>query len=105
MDKSSGEVYDIVTRNFEIEGDKASDLEALKFLLASRIREMLEKNVEKLVSIMYRIDLNPKVVDSIFENASKDEIALKLAEAVIERQLQKAKTRELYRKSKNENEK
>jgi hypothetical protein len=104
MDKSSGEVFDIVTRNFEIEGDREADLEALKFLLAAKIRDMLERNVERLVSIMYRIDLDPKVVDNIFDNASKDEIAIRLAEAVIERQLQKAKTREIYRNSRNENE-
>ncbi len=103
MDKKSTEVFDIVTRNFEIEGNKEADLEALKFLLAGRIREMLERNVERLVSIMYRIDLNPKVVDGIFENASKDEIAVKLAEAVIERQMQKAVTREIYR-NRSENE-
>jgi hypothetical protein len=103
MDKRSSEVFDIVTRNFEIEGNREADLEALKFLLAGRIREMLERNVERLVSIMYRIDLNPKVVDGIFENASKDEIAVKLAEAVIARQMQKAVTREIYR-NRSENE-
>jgi ribosomal protein L19E len=47
--------------------------------------------------MLYRVDLNQKKLDEIFENGSKEDIAAKIAEAVIERQLQKIKTREFYK--------
>jgi hypothetical protein len=46
---------------------------------------------------MYRIDLNQAKVDKIFENISKDEIAYQLAVLIIERQIEKVRTRRLYK--------
>jgi hypothetical protein len=42
------------------------------------------------------VDLNQKKLDEIFENESKDDIAIKISEAVIERQLQKNKNERSY---------
>jgi len=72
-------------------------LDDLKRVLCIRILELLDKNLERLLSMLYRVDLNQKKLDEIFQDGSKDEIALKIAEAVIERQLQKIKTRQYYK--------
>ncbi|MFI5211571.1 MAG: hypothetical protein ACHQIH_01705 [Ignavibacteria bacterium] len=97
MENEINEVYSIISRNFEVEKSGELTIDTLVKMLSVRIRELLEKNLEKLVSIMYRIDLNQAKVDKIFENISKDEIAYQLAVLIIERQIEKIRTRRLYK--------
>jgi hypothetical protein len=99
MNNDSQEVFDIVSGNFELQKQDVLSYEELHNILSQRIRELLEKNVEKLVHILYRIDVNQKKTDDIFNNLSKDDIALLLTDAVIERQLQKVHTRRKYKNS------
>jgi ribosomal protein L19E len=47
--------------------------------------------------MLYRVDLSQNKLDEIFQNESKEDIAEKIAEAVIERQLEKIKTRAYYK--------
>lgn len=90
------EVYSIISANFELEGRQDISLEEIHKILTETIRVLLDKNVERLVSILYRIDVGQKKTDEIFNRPSKDDIASLLAEAVIERQLQKVLSRKKY---------
>lgn len=96
METETQEVYNIISGSFELQNSNVLTLEEIHFILTARIRELLDKNVERLVSILYRIDVGQKKTDEIFNNPSKDEIAALVADAVIERQLQKVKTRRKY---------
>jgi len=95
--EESKELSEAISSRFELTIADNYTLDDLKQALFYRIRELLDKNVERLLSILYRVDLNQKRLDEIFQNNSKEEIAEKIAEAVIERQLQKIKTREYYK--------
>lgn len=97
MSNDSQEVFDIVSGNFELQKQDILSYEELHFILSRRIAELLEKNVEKLIHILYRIDVNQRRTDEIFNNPSKDDIVLFLTDAVIERQLQKVHTRRKYK--------
>ncbi|HMQ79131.1 MAG TPA: hypothetical protein PKE39_01620 [Ignavibacteria bacterium] len=90
------EVYSIISTNFELASGNVLSFEEIHRVLTERIHELLEKNVEKLIFILYRIDVGQKRTDEIFNNPSKEEIASLLATAVIERQLEKVKTRRKY---------
>lgn len=91
------EVFDIVSANFELQKRDVISLEDLHYILTQRIGELLDKSIEKLVYILYRIDVNQRKTDEIFNNPSKEEIASLIADAVIERQLQKVHTRNKFR--------
>jgi hypothetical protein len=49
MEKEINDVYSIISRNFEVETSGEFTIESLVKLLSERIRELLEKNLEKLV--------------------------------------------------------
>lgn len=67
----------------------------LRKVLTARIAHMLDHDFELLMQIFYRIDLNEnKVKEAI---ALADEPSEKLAELVLEREMQKAKTRMAYK--------
>ncbi|KXK50341.1 MAG: hypothetical protein UZ05_CHB002001638 [Chlorobi bacterium OLB5] len=91
-----GELLPVISSNFEIVGNKDISMDELKMMLASRIREMLDTNLEKLVSILYRIDVGQRLTDEIFSENNKEDIAPLLAEAIIKRQIQKIQTRKKY---------
>lgn len=95
------EVFEIVSGNFDIVPHNVLSMNQVRDLLAARVREMLDKNIEKLVSTLYRIDVSQRVTDEIFNLSSKDDIALLIADAVIQRQLKKIETRRKYKNDLN----
>lgn len=70
--------------------------ELIKRQLARRISQMLDEDFGVLMQIFYRIDLNEQKVKEAI--ALADQPAEKLAELVLEREMQKAKTRIEYQK-------
>lgn len=91
-----GELLPVISSNFEIAGNNDITMDELKLMLASRIREMLDTNMEKLVAILYRIDVGQRITDEIFSENNKEDIAPLLADAIIQRQIQKILTRKKY---------
>lgn len=68
-------------------------LKELHTILKRRIEELMDKNPERLMWILYRIDVNEqKVKQALAENDSRDYSDV-IASLIIARQLQKIKTR------------
>ena len=69
--------------------------------LARRINELIEQDFEELVRLFYRIDVSePKLKQMLKENPGKDAGEM-IALLIIERQLQKLKSREQFKKPGN----
>jgi len=69
--------------------------------LIERIVRLLNTYPERLMAVLYRIDVSEQRIREIFDTTFPTEIPEKIADAVIERQLQKARTRQ---RLKNESE-
>lgn len=67
-------------------------------ILTERIAALLSNNPEKLMALLYRIDVSERDVAGIFESASTADLAMALAELVVERQTRKAETRRNHRR-------
>jgi hypothetical protein len=93
----NSELYSALRGNFELKKADSISLDEIKKQVESVIRELLDKNLEKLMSILYIIDVSQKTTDEIFKIESKDDIVPLLADAVIKRQLQKLQTRMKYK--------
>jgi len=68
-------------------------LETIREALAERIIELLNRNPEKLMVLLYRIDVSEPRVNEIFSTALPPDVPELLADLIIERQLAKAETR------------
>lgn len=75
---------------------KSLSMEDVKAYLKEHIATLLTRNPDKLLSILYRIDVLEKHVLHAFETAPSDQLAGTLADLVIERQLQKLFYRRKY---------
>lgn len=76
------------------------DHNTLKQKLEEVIAYMLDNEFEKLCNAMYRLDVSEKLFHRALNETAKDAVPAVLAELVIERELQKVKTRRLYKDGK-----
>jgi hypothetical protein len=76
-----------------------TDLHELVAKLSIVIREMLDTDFERLLQIFYRVDLSEKKVrEAIFDHKYAD-AATRLAELIVERELQKVITRKMFKEA------
>lgn len=59
--------------------------------------ELLTNRPERLMAILYRIDVREEAVNRIFSTYLPPDVPDALAELIIDRQLQKAESRQRYR--------
>lgn len=69
----------------------------LKIYLQNTIAWYLEYNFQGLVNIFYRLDIHEQKFNTIINQMVGDELTSSLADLVLEREMQKAKTRLAYR--------
>lgn len=98
------EVSETISKDFDkagissmITAESFDDLEELKKHLTSKIKELLDNEYEKLINILYRIDINEDKLNELFGSKNRDYIPAHLAELIIERQLQKIHFRNAYK--------
>lgn len=86
----------IINKDFGLENSDHEILskEALLKWLTQVINYLLEKNFEKLLQAMYRIDISEEKFKSIF--SKEGNIAEELAQLVLDRELQKVYFRKRY---------
>lgn len=70
-------------------------------VLAGKIKELIENNFEKLQNILYRIDLDQRKVHELYIANTNGDFPNLLAKLIIERQLEKVKTRYFYKMNKD----
>lgn len=98
IDRQAGALADV---NRELEGS-SSVLSTLRDQLVDRIDSLLTHRQELLMSILYRVDVKESLVVDAFRNLPLEAIAPRLADLIIERQLEKVRSRRAFRDQMNE---
>jgi hypothetical protein len=81
--------------NIEIPMDVSPD--ALKKILAEQINHLILSDFQKLVNILYRVDINEAALKQLLKENPETDAGDIIATLIIERQLQKLKSREQFR--------
>ena len=79
------------------EGLSAPDREALLRELEAQINWMILHRFDALVQVLYRMDVDERKLRSLLQEARGTDAAPIIAELMIERQLQKLRTRRQFR--------
>lgn len=91
---------ELITRDFELEttaDQEAISEEELFHLLANRIAYMIEYQLEFLLSLMYRLDVSERKVEEALSPGAPEPANIGLAKLVLERQKQRAFTKQYYK--------
>lgn len=78
-------------------------LDELKQQLSAHINQLIKNNFEQLVSLLYRIDISESKIKSMLHNNTGENAGDIISSLIIERQLQKLKSREQFKSAGNNN--
>ena len=70
--------------------------------LSAYINTLIKNNFDKLITYLYRIDVNEQKLKSLLQQNPDEDAGNIIATLIIERQQQKIKTREQFSQSNNE---
>ena len=73
------------------------NLQELQNKVAKAVLYLLQKDLGRLLNILYRIDVEEQKVKQAMLASSEAEVADQIAHLIIKRELQKAQTRFIYR--------
>ncbi len=93
-----GITAELIVRDFELQPPEQSlTEEELLQMLADHIAGLIEHRLEYLLSMMYRLDIDERKVDRALSPYSEEPANLALARLVLERQKQRAFTKQHYK--------
>ena len=72
-------------------------LKEFREYLIEKMKNLLDNNYNLLINTLYRIDVSEKKLSELFSSKNNETIPEKLADLIIERQIQKINFRKLYR--------
>jgi hypothetical protein len=75
---------------------------AFRALLIRRIEELAESNMEQLMWRLYRIDVSEKKLKAELQKHPASEFATVIADAIIQREVEKAESRKKFSEGKSE---
>jgi hypothetical protein len=98
MDNNTEQVQELIIKDFELESVKEGLTEEELFdILANQIAYMIERQLEMLMSLMYRLDIDEKKVNYALSPFSPDPPNIGIAKLVLERQKQRVFTKAYYK--------
>ena len=95
------QIIEGINKDLAISLPEQTSFEELQRMLAAHINHLIKTNFEKLVSILYRIDVSEQKLKHMLLEGGNNDAGKIIADAIIERQLQKIKSRQQYSKRDN----
>lgn len=91
------DTFHLIKKDFDIESKHQLNAEEqLVALLIPIVRQMLNRDFERLLQICYRIDLGENQLKEILYHSNPENIAQELSQAIIQRQMKKIEIRKKY---------
>jgi hypothetical protein len=101
ISETEKQVVQLLSGDFSLDNDHFLSVQdgnqELKDKLKIVIDHLLQTDFEKLLSIMYRLDINESRFKNVISGMYGNDVSGTLAEIVIERELQKVETRKKYK--------
>ncbi len=96
------EIISDINKSLEISLPASISLEELKQKLTLHINHLINYDFEKLVFYLYRIDVNESKMKQLLDQKEGENAAGLIADLVIERQVEKKKSRQQFRQRDND---
>jgi hypothetical protein len=87
-------------KEFSLSVPEKISITEIKEMLSSHINHLITNNFNLLVSLLYRIDVNETKLKTLLKDNPGEDAGRIIAELIIERQLQKIKTRQQFNQGK-----
>ena len=101
MEQVNTDLIPILRQSMEIDLPENISFDLLKERLSSHINSLIQADFQKLVSILYRVDVSESKLKHLLKENPGYDAANIITDLIIERQLQKIKSRQEHRNDKN----
>ena len=101
MEQINTDLIPILRQTMGIDLPENISFHLLKEQLSSHINFLIQSDFQKLVSILYRVDVSESKLKHMLKETRGDDAADIIADLIIERQLQKIKSRQQHRNDEN----
>ena len=81
---------------------KGNDFVANKKILAERVNELILNDFQKLISILYRLDVSEEKLKQLLKETLPTDAGIIITDLIIERQIQKIKSRQQFSRPHND---
>jgi hypothetical protein len=92
-------LIDSLKKDLQIDLATQISFEKIKEKLVAYINHLIINNFDELINALYRVDVSESKLKTLLKENSDSNTANTIAELIIERQLQKIKTREQFKTS------
>ena len=87
-----------LNEKFELNIPVETTQEQMEIFLAGRINQIIENDFTQLLQILYRIDVSEQKLRSLLKQNTGTDAGRIIAVLIIERQLEKSRSRQVFRK-------
>ena len=87
-----------LNEKFELNIPVETTQEQMEIFLARRINQLIENDFTQLLQILYRIDVSEQKLRSLLKQNTGTDAGRIIAVLIIERQLEKSRSRQVFRK-------
>jgi hypothetical protein len=95
------ELIQQVNKELTIDLPENIALEELQSKLSVHLNHLIQNNFEQLINLLYRIDVSEVKIKALLQNTPSENTGDIIASLIIERQLQKIKTRQQFNQRDN----
>jgi len=103
MTQISTELILVLRQTLNIDLPESSSMDELKEKLSAHINRLIQTDFEKLVGILYRMDINEPKLKLLLKENTNSNAGVIIANLMIERQEQKIKSRQQFSKRDDNN--
>jgi hypothetical protein len=96
-------LIDSLKRALQIELAEKISFEEIKENLAAHINHLINNDFQQLVMLLYKVDVNESKLRSVLIENKNDDAGNIISQLIIERQLQKIKTRKEFSQKRDDN--
>ena len=84
--------------SLDIELQEGLSIDDLRQIVADYINPLISNNFNKLISILYRLDINESKLKQLLNDNPAEDAGMIIADLIIERQMEKIKSRKQFNK-------
>jgi hypothetical protein len=101
MTQMNTDLIPAIRQSMEIELPENISFDLLKEKLSDHINHLIQHDFQKLVAVLYRIDVSEAKLKYLLKENTDQDASPIIADLIIERQLQKIKSRQEHRRDSN----
>jgi hypothetical protein len=98
---SENDLTEIINQELGLLLPEKISADEMRRRLSIHINYLIEHDFQKLVSVLYQVDVNEKKLKHLLKENIDEDAGLIIADLIIERQLQKIKSRQQFRERDN----